>query len=177
MRWLKRLVRQKPVLAVHVALEPTGKGASFVLFKTSGGWVWNWSTKELAASTPAVAARIEQECRYAMTAMEERLRLPLTYPDFAEIPEGMQRLPGWPWDAESDGPELPTMEPYSMDEAEARELLRSEVDRLRAMSYEELGRFATAEHFEVTGGPPERSTAWRSNPSGMRGNDEAAIGG
>ena len=106
MRWIKDVLRRQPALTVDVALEPTGRGASFHLYKTPKGFVWDWSALELAAPTPAAAARIQAECRYAIAAMEARLGLPLTYPDFAEIPEGMRGLPGWPWDPESEDPHL-----------------------------------------------------------------------
>lgn len=107
MRWIRGIFRPRPLVTVHVALEQTGRGATFHLYKEFDRWMWDWSADELASPTPDVAARVEAECRWAISAMEQRLNLPLTFPQFAEIPEGLQRCPGWPWDRESEGPHPP----------------------------------------------------------------------
>lgn len=106
-RWLKNVFLPRPVLTVHVPFDQTGRGATFNLFRESEQWLWDWLVDgNIAVSSPNVRAKVEAECRWAVTAMESRLELPLTFPGFAEIPERMKRLSGWPWQPTARNPKL-----------------------------------------------------------------------
>jgi hypothetical protein len=105
--WFKGVLRQRPVLTTHVALEATGRGATFHLYNESDQWLWEWSVDaDVSPPDSPVRDRLEAECHWAVAAMESRLTLPRTFPHLAEIPDGMKRLPGWPWDVTAPNPDL-----------------------------------------------------------------------
>jgi hypothetical protein len=99
-KWLgigKRVERE-----FHAALEPTGRGANFTLYREpDGAHSWDWSLDlDIDASDPRVDRRVRQEASYAIAAMEKRLRLAPTFPanhPARRPPKAMTSLPGWPW--------------------------------------------------------------------------------